>query len=704
MIFSVPSSLLKRCGSQTHAPLWLRRRPVEALLKSLLMFALVKLPGYSADLDSDSLRPESAMLLKLSLEDLGKIQVTTVSRKSENLSGAAAAIHVITPEDIRRSGVTLLPEALRMAPGLQVARANARQWGISARGFNEIFANKLLVLMDGRTIYTPLFSGVFWEETDTVLEDIERIEVIRGPGAALWGANAVNGVINIITKSAKETQGTLLSGGGGVEERGFGTVRYGGQLATNLFYRVYGKYGSRDDFTQTDGRSAEDAWWMSQTGFRLDWEPSEANRLTWQGDYYYGDMGGKYYLQSFDPPASRFQAIRSKAEGGNVLGRWTHSVSSESELSLQLYYDRTDREFGLGREIRQTIDLDAQHRFRLGDRQEVVWGGAYRYSADEITETPDFQMQDPSDRVQLFSVFAQDEAALVPDRLRLTLGTKIEHHEFTGFEVQPNARLAWTPTERQTLWSAVSRAVRTPSRAERDFRVFGDPGPYLPAVPLTVISPGFGSRDLVAEELLAYEIGYRFQVHPRLSLDFAAFYNDYENLRTVASSPLELRIAPGPRPYLVLPLTFSNDLDGETYGCEVSATWQPADTWRLRANYTFLRTQSRSRSPDRTFTVDTGGNSPQHQFALWSQWDVSRQFECDIGVRYVDSLDALLLRIPAYTEIEARLAWRPNRSCELAIVGNNLLQAHHQEFNPVIVFGGDVQVDRAVYAKLTFRF
>ena len=645
-------------------------------------------------------------LARLSLEDLGQIMVTSVSRKSESLSTAAAAVYVITQEELRRSGVTLLPEALRLVPGLQVARANARQWGISARGFNETFSNKLLVLMDGRSIYTPLFSGVFWEETDTVLEDIDRIEVIRGPGAALWGANAVNGVINIITKSAQETQGTLISGGGGMEERGFGTVRHGGQLGTNAHYRIYGKYSHRDEFTRTDGGGADDSWWMAQSGFRVDWAPTAANRLTLQGDFYSGDIGGQYYLQSLDPPSLVLQSRRSEVEGANLLGRWTHKFSPFSDVSAQAYFDRTDREFGVAREIRDTIDFDAQHHFQAGDRHEFVWGGGYRYSADNITESPDFRMLDPNDRVQLLSVFAQDQIALAPERLHLTLGTKVEHHEFTGFEVQPSGRLGWTPSERHTLWGAVSRAVRTPSRGERDFRVFGDARPYLGPLPVPVVNPGLGNRDLVSEELLAYEIGYRIQLHPRLALDGAAFFNDYDNLRSITSLPLEVRATPSPpsSPYLFLPLTFGNDLEGATYGFEFSATWQPLDAWRLRANYSFLRTELQASGLVPSVTVDAGGNSPRHQIGLWSRADLGRHVEWDLGLRYVDDLEALLLRIPAYTELETRLAWRPNPNWELAVVGKNLLHDHHPEFNPVIVFARDVQVDRAVYAKVTWRF
>jgi iron complex outermembrane receptor protein len=650
----------------------------------------------------DTSRAETASLLQLSLEDLGKIQVTTVSKKSESLSGAAAAIYVITQEDIRRSGVTMLPEALRMVPGLDVARANSRQWAISARGFNDTSANKLLVLMDGRTIYTPLFSGVFWEETDTALEDVDRIEVIRGPGATLWGANAVNGVINIITKSAKETQGTLISGGGGIEERAFGTVRYGGQAGTNVYYRVYGKYANHDEFTLRDGGGgAGDNWWTSQGGFRLDWEPSVQNHLTLQGDYHYDDLGGKFFLRSMTAPILVPANVRFKAEGGNILGRWTHEFSAESGMSVQMYYDRTDRGFGIGREIRDTVDLDAQHRFRLGDRQEIIWGGGYRFSADNIMGGPDFQVGDPSVGLKLANAFLQDEIALVPDRWHLTLGTKLEHNDFTGFEVQPSGRLAWTPHQDHTLWGSVSRAVRTPSRLERDFRLFIDPGSFLPPLPIPLLVSLDGNPDFRSEELLAYEIGYRARLHPRLSLDWTAFYNDYDHVRAIAERPFELMLSPAP--HLFVPATIGNDLFGHAYGTEASMTWQPVDSWRLRAGYSYLHMDLETKGPTPSVTelVEEGGIAEQ-QFFLSSDVDLGRRVEGGIGVRYVDRRP--LQTVSSYTELQIRLAWKPTRNCELSIVGRDLLDPHHREFAPGLLSFRRIEVDRAVYAKLTFRF
>jgi iron complex outermembrane receptor protein len=676
-------------------------RPSHVLPRFLLASVLAACFGFETQ-GAEPPRLEHAELLQMSLEDLGKIQVTTVSRKNENLSSAAAAIQVITNDDIRRSGVNSLPEALRMAPGLEVARANSRQWAISSRGFNGIFSNKLLVSMDGRTIYTPLFSGVFWEETDTVLEDVDRIEVIRGPGATLWGANAVNGVINIITKSAKETQGTLISGGGGMEELGFGTVRYGGQFATNVHYRVYGKYSNRDEFRLTDGGGADDSWWMSQTGFRLDWEPSEINRLTWQGDYYFGDVGGIVRKHSLTPPRMFSKAFRERVEGANILGRWTHEFSAESDFTLQTYFDQTDRGFGIGREKRDTFDIDAQHRFHLGARNEIVWGAGYRYSADEISESPDIQMRDPSDELHLISAFVQDEITIVPDRLRLTLGTKVERNDFTGFEYQPSGRIAWTPHKRHTIWGAVSRAVRTPTRTERDLNFFVEAPRQAPALPLPILFPVTGNRGMLSEEVLAYEVGYRVEPHRRVSIDWTAFYNDYEHLRDGERGSLELRSTPANTFYIAVPLTIGNDLFGETYGTEVSTTWQPLDAWRLRASYTLLKMNLHSRNPPPSVGEADEGFNPQHQFFLWSDVDLGRNIEVGIGLRHVSGLPSR--NIDAYTELDARLAWKPTKNCELAIIGRNLLDPHHREFGPHSITAHNIEVERSVFAKLTLRF
>ena len=659
---------------------------------------LVILPCFGADGVGATSTVSASDLVELSLKDLGMIKVTSVSRKSESLSSAPAAIHVITQDELRRSGASSIAEALRMAPGLQVSQSSMAQWGISARGFNDTFANKLLVLMDGRTIYTPLFSGVFWEETDTMLEDVDRIEVIRGPGATLWGANAVNGVINIITKSARETQGALVTGSGGIETRGIGSVRYGGRISEDAYFRVYGKYRNNDESTLSEGGGAEDSLWMAQGGFRLDWEPVGPNTVTLQGDYYLGEWGGPVLRHSLDPIGMFPSFFRSGRDGGNILARWAHQFSNDSEMSWQASYDRVDHEFGIGGERRDTIDANGQHRFTIGDRQEIVWGGGYRFSGDNITTSEDFSMNDPSVGLQLVNAFVQDEISLSPDRFHVIFGTKLEHNDFTGFEVQPSARFSWRPGGSHTLWTAVSRAVRTPSRVERDVSVFVEP--FFP-IPPVVLSRAVGNPEFGSEEVISYEIGYRVSPHPRVTIDLATFYNQYDNLRGATRSPLTLEL--NPIPHLEFPFNPSNDLYGETYGVELFARWQPMDLWRLRFSYTLLEMQLHTRDPVRFLSEDLEEKAnPHHQISLWSDMDLGDSVEWGAGLRYVDRLP--LLGIDAYTELESRLAWKPNRNCEIAIIGRNLLHAHHREFAPRAISGRNVEVDRAVFGKITVRF
>ena len=484
-----------------------------------------------------------------------------------------------------------------MAPGLDVGRVDAHSWAISARGFNDVFANKLLVLIDGRSVYTPLFSGVYWDVQDVLLEDIERIEVIRGPGASLWGANAVNGVINVITKKAAATQGFLATGGGGNEERGFTGFRFGGALGDALHYRVYGKYFDRADSALPAGGQADDGWSSERAGFRVDWEPPGAHRLTLQGDSY---EGREDELIQRLRPASPFVPYLDRDtptfSGGNVLGRWTCNFGGGSELALQSYYDRTTRSSATLDEQRTTFDVDFQHRFDWGTRQTIVWGGGYRRTADKIGSTFDVTLT-PAERTdELVSAFLQDEIALVKKKLTLTLGSKFEHNDYTGFEFQPSARLAWTPGERQTVWASVSRAVRTPSRAEDDIRLRSAPvlppgalfaglPPLVPPSP-AVVTAIMGDRDFQSEELTAYEAGYRVKAGARLTADLALFYNDYDQLRSITPSDPALDFTASPAQFN---LTGGNLMTGRTYGGELSVNLQLTDWWRIRADYALLK-------------------------------------------------------------------------------------------------------------------
>jgi iron complex outermembrane recepter protein len=640
----------------------------------------------------DHVRAAGEDLNHLKLEELMNVEVTSVSKRAEKLSEAPAAITLITAEELRRSGATSIPEALRQVPGMDVARLDAHDWAISARGFNDLFANKLLVLMDGRSVYTPLFSGVYWDVQDTLLEDIDRIEVIRGPGAALWGANAVNGVINIMTRPAEETQGLLLTGGGGSEERGFAGIRYGGSLGTNAYYRAYAKYFNRDDQVVPDGSDANDRWNMQRGGFRVDWKPSTEDQYTLQGDLYSGRAQQTFFLPTPNPPAFA-ETNRSSVDvtGGNVIGRWTRAFSDSADLKLQFYYDRTTRETAVLDEERNTIDVDLQHHFLWGERQDIVWGLGYRASAEKIDSSYTGAFDPDQRTVQLFSLFGQDEITVMADRLHLTLGSKFEHNDFTGFEYQPSGRLSWTPSDRQTIWGSVSRAVRTPSLAEDDIRLRQLTG--LPGVQVLLQ----GDRAFDSEDLLAYEVGYRWRPLERVSLDLTAFYNEYDHLRSVEPGA----VLAGPP--VTLTATAGNKLHGETYGIEFAPKWQVTDWWRLQAAYTFLQMElHRDSGSGDTTSERAEGRSPHHQLSLRSSLDLPHDVEFDCTLRYIDRL--VDFSIPSYVVLDLRLAWRPFKNLELAIVGQNLLDNRHPEFQALIITTERTEVEHSVYGKVTWRY
>src|SRR3989440_2328702 len=490
-------------------------------------------PGVAQQPDS-SLSADS--LKKLSIEQLMNVEVTSVSKRPERLAQAASAIQVITQEDIRRSGASSLPEVLRLATNLQVAQVDSRQWAISARGFNSTTANKLLVLIDGRTVYTPLFSGVFWDVQDVPLADIDRIEVISGPGAALWGANAVNGVINVISRNSKDTQGLLVSGGGGTELRGFGNARWGGTLSPTVHYRVYGTGFARQPTLLPSSLDAADDWHALQGGFRVDWDASPTNGVSVHGDLYDGRIG---------QPSAGDIAV----SGRNLAARWSHTISATADVRTELYYDRTHRDIpGTFGEDLDTYDVDIQHRTELGQPHDLVWGLGYRLINDRVVNSAAVEFLPLHVARQWFTGFVQDEIALVSNRLHVALGTKLEHNDYTGFEIQPSGRVNWRLSPSGTLWAAVSRALRTPSRIDRELFVRVPPATFLAG------GPGFDS-----EEELAYELGYRHQ-RGALALSVATFYSRYHGLRSVQ------QLHPPAPDTLVI----ANGQDGESYGAELA--------------------------------------------------------------------------------------------------------------------------------------
>jgi iron complex outermembrane recepter protein len=640
--------------------------------------------------DAGTTNAELARLAQMSPEELMDIKISILG-PSETVSRTPAAVSVVTADDIKRSGARNLPEALRLVPGLDVAQIDASQWAVSSRGFNDEFANKLLVLQDGRSIYTPLFGGVFWDVQGPMLADIDRIEVIRGPGATLWGANAVNGVINIITKSAADTQGWLVSGGGGNQERGFGEARYGGRIGDNAYYRIYGTYNAHDATELPDGGDAHDSWQLGRAGFRTDWTPTADNLLTFQGGGYFGGVDEAFTV--YDPSSPTLSATATDdmhVGGANTLGRWTHTLSDTADFKVQAYYDYTarnaDRVFD---ERRHTFDLSFQNEFAAGDRNKMIWGLGYRLTADTEENNPGIAFNPASETLNLFSGFVQDEIALVKDKLDLTLGSKLEHNDYTGFEVEPGARLAWTPTERQTVWASVSRAVRTPSRSDESVMqtralFVTPPGIY---VPVTIS----GSTGFQSETLLAYEAGYRTTPFEKLSFDAAVFYDDYSRLRNIEAT--------GPTSFVQ-----ANNLYGDTYGTEISATWRVTDRWRLQPAYTFLKMNLHTRpgSTDTTSAPLTEGESPENQFSIRSSLDLPNNVTFDTALRYVDRLSSLA--VPSYFELDARLAWRINRHWEVSVVGQNLLHPQHAEFVPTEIQIRQAEIPRSVYGEITWQF
>jgi iron complex outermembrane recepter protein len=668
-------------------------KPFLTIWAFFFLFTPISIHAQSNHLSIEkTLAREMAELSRLTFDDLMNLEITSVSKKAQKVSEAAAAIFVITNQDLRRSGVTSIPEALRMVPGFQVTRIDASKWAITSRGFNGRFANKLLVLIDGRSVYTPLFSGVLWDIQDTLLEDVERIEVIRGPGATLWGANAVNGVINIITKQAKDTQGGLVTAGAGTKERGFGSVRYGAKLNDDTCYRVYAKYFDRDS-----GVDGVDNWHVVRGGFRIDWEPANGNSLTLQGDIYDDKIGSRVSVASLTAPFARTLDGDRESNGLNLLTRWQHVISDTSDMTLQLYYDRIEQNTIILDEIRDTFDIDFQHRFLLSERQNVIWGLGYRFISDDINNTFSMSFYPDSRDDNLFSAFVQDEIILVEDRLHLTLGSKFEYNDYTGFEIQPNARLMWTPHSQHSIWTAVSRAVRTPSRVNYDIRYNIQVFPLGSSLALNSL---IGNRNFDSEELIAYELGYRVQLMDRLSLDIAAFFNDYDNLHTLEPGDYETSSSP---PHLVIPYMADNKMEGETYGVELAANWQALNWWRLQAAYTYLQIQLHLAGDSECILAEKiEGESPHHQISFRSSMELFRDLEFDLWVRYADNLPSQ--DIGSYITLDARLSWRLFNDLELSVVGQNLLDSDHPEFLSDMLATTLTEVERSVYGKITWSF
>ena len=631
-------------------------------------------------------------LKKLSLVELTQVEITSVSKTEEGLGGAAAAIAVVTQQDIERSGARSVPDALRGLPGIYVGQRNSNTWAVSSRGFSGVSSEKLLVLSDTRSIYTPLFSGVQWDVQNYIMEDLDRIEVIRGPGATLWGSNAVNGVINITTKNAKDTQGLYLEAGGGSEERATIAVREGGTIGDRGYFRVFGQYFDRDSSFLVD-RSSPDDWHMAHAGFRSDWDVGSADAATLQGDWYDGKIGQVGPAVTIVGRPGPARPLLVQTNGGNFLGHWRHTIDADSDLEFRAYYDHTHRDDPSFEDVLDTVDLDFQHHFTL-TAQQITWGLNYRLTVNRNVGRGIFAV-DPLDASDnLFGGFVQDQIA-IRDSLHLTVGTKLEHNDFSGFEVQPSVRLAWDLASTQTLWGAVSRAVRVPTRLERDVAInFTDPN----ANPVGRL---LGNPDFTSEKLLAYELGYRWQVSPRLAVDLASFLNRYSGLASLEFGTVFVDPRDGKT---VVPVVNENLSDGRAVGVEALITFSPIESWRLTGSYSNLSLQIQTHGQDINRGRFAEGSTPHNQFGLRSAIDLAG-FQLDAFLRHIGAIrhDPLIVTgegIPAYTELDLRIARAWNR-IELALTGKNLLHAHHPEFGAPAQRG---EIERSVYASVAWRY
>lgn len=638
----------------------------------------------------------------LSLEQLMQVEVTTVSKKAQKLSDAAAAIFVVNSEDIRRSGATSIPEALRIVPGLHVAKVDGSRWAISSRSGAGLFSNSLLVLIDGRTVYSPLFSGVFWEQPDLLLADVDRIEVIRGPGATLWGANAVNGIINIITKESSKTQGLLATAGYGSELEGTTALRYGGEVGENGNYRLYGKFQNWDNSETLTGAESSDDFDSKQGGFRADFGLGADDNFTLQGDIFDGDGGFEASIPSVSSPTySSLLSSRKKWRGGNILGRWTHDVSESSQTSLQVYYDKSDRKDVVLNHDIDTLDIDFQNTIQFNNNNQTIWGLGYRRIEDGIENITETVVLDPDSRaVKIFSGFIQNETLLADEAISINLGSKFERNDYTGFEFQPNARARWSVTDKSTLWAAASRAVRTPSRVENDADIafLATPGTGGLAN-LLVIE---GSDALNSENLAAYEAGYRYQAAKDLSIDLAVFYDRYDDVTSIEMGTPTPILSSSP-PYVRVPYVYDNMVNRDVFGGELLVDWEVTDAWKLQASYSFLKVDVSLDSGSTNLTGTTGEDSdPVNKFTLRSLLNLTDEIEFDGFLRFVDSVP--YYSVDSYLELDLRLGWHITDDLEVSILGQNLLDNAHQEYVADFINVTPSQIERSVFGRITWRY
>lgn len=637
----------------------------------------------------------------LSLEELMGIEVSSAAKRPQRLSDAATAIYAIGREEIRRSGATSLPELLRTVPGVQVSRIDGSRYAVSIRGFSSRYSGKLLVLQDGRTLYNPLFSGTYWEAQDILLEDVERIEVIRGSGGTLWGANAVNGVINIITRQARDTQGTYVEAKGGSLENGV-AVRHGGELGEDGHFRAYAKLDRHDPLETTTGQDAHDAWDQKRAGFRADLAPQADNKFTVQGDVYETRAQQSALLMSPTTLTASFVPDTAKLSGAHLLARWEHQIGPQENWQLQAYVDHTELSDVVEKQKTDTIDLEWQHRLPVTERQDLTWGLGVRSMQESMDGGFTVLMVPNKRNLMLYSGFVQDEIRL-QDNLHLTLGTKLEHNDYTGFEVQPSVRMQWRVTPSDSFWTAVSRSVQTPSMASTSADA------HVGSLPVVV--PGFGTvkgvlnvrgnPDLQSEVMISREVGYRGQFGPDVNVDMAAFYNTYDDLVS------RERGTPTMAPYLVIPMNFDNLMAGKTYGFEVAGNWQMSPDWRLHGSYSWLKMALRAKAGGQGIVgFGAEGSSPQHMVQLHSLHKLDEHLELDAALYFNSKLSfdtaSGVKGVDQYTRFDLRLGWRPSSSLEVDLIGRNLLDKRRAEYYADDVTASEVPRSLLLQAKWKF--
>lgn len=641
-------------------------------------------------------------LKQLSLAQLGDVEVTTVSKEPEKVMRTPAAIYVLTAEDIRRAGVTNIPEALRLVPGVEISRIDSDSWAVGIHGFGGAFSRSVLVLIDGRSVYTPLFEGVYWDVQNVMLEDVDRIEVIRGPGGTIWGSNAVNGVINIITKKAEDTQGTLASVGSGNLDQATGAIRYGGTYNKDLDYRVYGMGFIRGAEFHVNN-DPFDEWRMGQMGFRLDWRRNDRDTLTFQGDTYNGENGTETNIAFFSPPSQANVDSTSFVSGGNLLAHWKHQFKNGSDFQLQTYFDRTNRQDAQFGETRDTFDIDFIDHLKLPKNQDFIWGMGARVSPSQFIQTQatvDFLPNQQT--ASIYSGFLQDEIPIVEDKLSLTVGTKLEHDSFSGFDWEPSARALWTPSDTQTFWAAVTRAVRTPSRLDQDLALTGF---VSAAPPFPIFVEITGDPTYKPEQLIGYEGGYRSVVNPRFYVDVATFFNNYSGLTSLGTVSLGFAEAPPPAsyPYILVSVPWANGIEGNTDGAEISPNWKVTDWWQLKGSYSYLQMHLKDMPgiTDATTAASDEGSSPHHEVVVQSLFNLPKQFEIDPTYRYVSALPAQ--GVQQYSTMDVHVGWHFVRQFEVSLTGENLFRPYQVEYESGVNGEPNIGIKRTAYAQITWK-